>query len=260
MSTNDKKTPDPDAGLRERAREQNWVRLCQISEYALETLHLPCECGCDDRACETYIAQSVSDAVDSAFDAGCDFAAAESAAYASRVRVLEDALREWKCEHCGGRGMVYRECTLCGDSTYDHNCNDRHVNCEPCESTGRSPIAREALAASQARVRVLEDALRHYADEDNWSVASYHEIFGRKRLYEGEDETGDESGFTKAREALAGAPTNGEKEARERLDAAETIVDKIVNFPEFHEGERILDLAKEYRRRFPAARSGEGEG
>ena len=49
---------------------------------------------------------------------------------AACIRDLNDALREMVKEcSCRGTGTRYKACTLCGDSTYDHYCNDTEVQC-----------------------------------------------------------------------------------------------------------------------------------
>ena len=42
------------------------------------------------------------------------------------VALLRQTIR--LCE-CGGTGQWERSCTYCGDSTYDHNCNDEMREC-----------------------------------------------------------------------------------------------------------------------------------
>lgn len=59
----------------------------------------------------------------------------------ARLRAaLEAAVRLCRCR---GTGKCTIDCTLCGDSTYDHMCNDRDV---PCENQF-CVAARAALAA-----------------------------------------------------------------------------------------------------------------
>ena len=41
-----------------------------------------------------------------------------------------------KCSRCMGRGKIEFSCTLCGDSTYDHICNDYDETCPDCDGTG----------------------------------------------------------------------------------------------------------------------------
>lgn len=47
---------------------------------------------------------------------------------------------------CRGTGFYRTDCTLCGDSTFDHYCNDKKVACERPECVS----ARSALAAIEA--------------------------------------------------------------------------------------------------------------
>lgn len=48
------------------------------------------------------------------------------------------------CERCGGSGTVDRDCSLCGDSTYDHECNDGPAPCPRCRGTGKPQGAEGA--------------------------------------------------------------------------------------------------------------------
>ncbi len=59
---------------------------------------------------------------------------------------LLEALRERikKCR-CRGTGTYTRECTLCGDSTYDHYCDDED---RPCTDAG-CVAARTAVAKAE---------------------------------------------------------------------------------------------------------------
>lgn len=41
------------------------------------------------------------------------------------------------CERCKGSGTVDRDCSLCGDSTFDHECNDGPAPCPRCRGTGK---------------------------------------------------------------------------------------------------------------------------
>lgn len=52
-------------------------------------------------------------------------------AQAEAVRELVDTLRQAvaSCQ-CRGTGKWTTSCTLCGDSTYDHYCNDEVVECD----------------------------------------------------------------------------------------------------------------------------------
>lgn len=44
-----------------------------------------------------------------------------------------------KCHHCGGAGRMHIGCRYCGDSTYDHECDDHDIDCPYCRGTGRHP-------------------------------------------------------------------------------------------------------------------------
>lgn len=45
------------------------------------------------------------------------------------------------CRTCNGKGDIERDCTLCGDSTYDHFCNDIMMRCPACH--GRKQVEAE---------------------------------------------------------------------------------------------------------------------
>lgn len=64
---------------------------------------------------------------------------AEKAALTERVRVLERALREWKCPSCGGTGL-YTQRTALEPATV--------VVCKVCSGDGQHPVARQALSES----------------------------------------------------------------------------------------------------------------
>ncbi len=49
-----------------------------------------------------------------------------------KLREAIDALEGVKCSACAGLGVRSTACTLCGDSTYDHVCNDHDVTCAMC--------------------------------------------------------------------------------------------------------------------------------
>lgn len=55
------------------------------------------------------------------------------------------------CPSCRGRGAWETNCTLCGDSTYDHVCNDKTVSCKDCEATGLGNLARAAIAKATGK-------------------------------------------------------------------------------------------------------------
>ncbi|NTX08957.1 hypothetical protein [Myxococcus sp. CA040A] len=46
---------------------------------------------------------------------------------ADNAVLLEKMLKQ--CSMCGGRGVRRTSCTLCGDSTLEHECDDRDVIC-----------------------------------------------------------------------------------------------------------------------------------
>lgn len=46
------------------------------------------------------------------------------------------ATAAFRCSRCKGDGEVYRGCSYCGDSTYDHECNDRVEPCSRCDARG----------------------------------------------------------------------------------------------------------------------------
>lgn len=68
-----------------------------------------------------------------------------------------------RCRKCMGTGRVEHGCSLCGDSTYDHDCNDWSETCGKCSGFGGDADI-DALLASHAalaeRVAALEDAER----------------------------------------------------------------------------------------------------
>lgn len=48
--------------------------------------------------------------------------------------------RAYGCRRCNGTGRVEIGCSLCGDSTYDHACNDHSQVCAECNGSGRSGL------------------------------------------------------------------------------------------------------------------------
>lgn len=63
------------------------------------------------------------------------------------------------CPVCSGKGTVNTGCSLCGDSTYDHWCNDRDVPCSACNGTGVGAFAEvAALRTRLAEVEAERDA------------------------------------------------------------------------------------------------------
>lgn len=75
----------------------------------------------------------------------------------AQVAALREALRAVvKQCHCRGTGVYTRDCTLCGDSTYDHMCNDEERPCElPSCVAARAALAtkRTKLAATKVDER-----------------------------------------------------------------------------------------------------------
>lgn len=70
-------------------------------------------------------------------------------AQAHNVKLLE-AISQWKCTVCSGRGKVYGNCTdpRCGESYWDHVCGaDDLVRCDTCAGSGLHPTATEAIRA-----------------------------------------------------------------------------------------------------------------
>lgn len=39
-----------------------------------------------------------------------------------------------QCAKCHGKGIYWTDCTLCGDSTFDHMCNDEERECKHCKT------------------------------------------------------------------------------------------------------------------------------
>lgn len=65
------------------------------------------------------------------------------------VKAIE-ARHAQRCATCKGKGGREKPCTLCGDSTYDHNCNDEWIRCPDCKGTGDDASVRPALDAARA--------------------------------------------------------------------------------------------------------------
>lgn len=78
------------------------------------------------------------------------------------------------CATCKGSGHYWIDCSLCGDSTYDHYCNDKKITCKACEGSGINPIARKALAASEPAADPLREAATALVEklETNCSACS----------------------------------------------------------------------------------------
>ena len=60
-------------------------------------------------------------------DADAAFAVRAVNAHVALVEALERAMQMCRCS---GTGKYTRRCTLCGDSTFDHECNDEERACE----------------------------------------------------------------------------------------------------------------------------------
>lgn len=56
-----------------------------------------------------------------------------------RERLIEVEAELAKCHHCGGAGRMHIGCRYCGDSTFDHECDDHDIDCPYCRGTGRHP-------------------------------------------------------------------------------------------------------------------------
>lgn len=54
-----------------------------------------------------------------------------------------------ECRRCDGRGHYWPSCSMCHDSTWDHECPPRQA-CDACDGTGIVKTAREALAMDRA--------------------------------------------------------------------------------------------------------------
>lgn len=64
----------------------------------------------------------------------------------ARIRDLEGALKVCgECRGCNGKGSYMSDCSFCGDSTYDHECDDERVKCGMCNGTGMQETAARAL-------------------------------------------------------------------------------------------------------------------
>lgn len=56
-----------------------------------------------------------------------------------------------KCHVCGGKGTLHRSCSLCGDSTYDHVCDDYDRPCTHCDGKGRPQVVSAAIALARGQ-------------------------------------------------------------------------------------------------------------
>lgn len=69
---------------------------------------------------------------------------------AANAQTLVVLLQEHaKCSACDGKGKRQTDCTLCGDSTFDHNCNDEVRQCWKCKGLGYPEAVVVALAQFQ---------------------------------------------------------------------------------------------------------------
>lgn len=77
----------------------------------------------------------------------------ETEANASLIAAAPELLEALKtcgqCPRCKGNGSYDKACSLCGDSTYDHLCDDHTVDCADCAGTGLQHIARLAIAKAE---------------------------------------------------------------------------------------------------------------
>lgn len=53
------------------------------------------------------------------------------------------------CPRCKDTGVIAVECSFCGDSTYDHYCDDRDVACPSCGGAGTTPESKPHPAAAE---------------------------------------------------------------------------------------------------------------
>lgn len=94
-------------------------------------------CGkCGWRKSLTFSAAAAVESLETAL-------AAMTAERDARDVALRAAVASCKCR---GTGQVQRWCTLCGDSTFDHDCNDRMEDCDRdwCIAA-RAVLARAAV-------------------------------------------------------------------------------------------------------------------
>lgn len=59
---------------------------------------------------------------------------------------IRRALESTPCGDCNGKKGHWSSCRFCGDSTYDHECDEKWIECAACGGSGRHPIALAALA------------------------------------------------------------------------------------------------------------------
>jgi len=53
------------------------------------------------------------------------------------IEAAEKAIQEYKlsfkCHRCHGKGTIETSCSMCHDSTRDHECDDRDIPCPECK-------------------------------------------------------------------------------------------------------------------------------
>lgn len=62
--------------------------------------------------------------------------ATRARAVAAEAEVQRLLREKHKCPLCHGKGTTERGCTMCHDSTWDHECNDTTVTCSRCKGAG----------------------------------------------------------------------------------------------------------------------------
>ncbi len=89
------------------------------------------------------------------------------------------------CSRCNGRKIINLPCSLCGDSTYDHNCNDEDIQCPECKGTGEHPAMeiirrlKSELAESREQVRLHNNRYGSLDKQNFQLVAEAGELHGR---------------------------------------------------------------------------------
>ena len=79
---------------------------------------------------------AMSPAIDEAARANARLIAAAPNLYAALVKTMK------KCR-CRGTGVWTRSCTLCGDSTFDHECNDKCLPCDDADCVAARAVIAE---------------------------------------------------------------------------------------------------------------------
>lgn len=102
---------------------------------------------------------------------------AERRAEEAEARVLAATV----CHACRGKGTITKDCRFCGDSTYDHTCDDGEVQCYDCKgSGGTNPAGRallDRLDVAEAKVVQLE-AEREVLRGSRAALESDRELLG----------------------------------------------------------------------------------